>query len=406
MFLFEQTVMETSPSSFRSSSQFEYFYDHVSSDLEPPPGGRPSPKRQIYGQGAFFNLVNRLHIPIIRRNENSSPGQDHIYIGQGRSYAVTQPVISHTIQLSAVANVGQRSIRKHLQKLSTRRYVTKRVLPLPSHSVPDVRHLAAITNEVRILGNETIKTTENVVRLIAVAWDETPGPDERYWPRLLLEAADYGNLAQFLATNDESRMWKVKSNLIIDVASGVKMLHNHGVAHCDLKLDNILVFRSERSDQVPFGCEFQAKVCDFGFSVIVTDYEEGTKFAAKAGTEPWNAPELTFGTEISISDLPKADIYSLSLLCSRVFMEGGNPFTGLTMEDVRALKQAGGADTGNLKMYEHVASAIFDHFEYTENQQLAIRKLLLTTLLPNPEHRFGIEHFAPEFLILSYIFDK
>lgn len=394
--------------SFEGNSHFEYYYNDVSSnavqDIDHEAPGRFYPKRQVYGQGAFFNLVNKLHIPIIGRTENSVLGQDHIHIGQGGSYSVTRPVASHTIPPTELANGSQPSVNK--QKLLGKRVVTKRLVPSRSHAISDARHLAAITNEVRILGNETVKTTEYLVKLLAVAWDETPDFNDRYWPRLVLEAADYGNLAQFLATNDESKKWKVKTNLILDILSGLKILHNHNVAHCDLKLENVLIF--QRSKKMPFECDFQAKLCDFGFSVIISDFENDAKLPISgiAGTEPWTAPELSSGTEVSVFDLIKADIYSFSLLCSRVFLEGSSPFARLTAENIQALKQPGAGDDDDLKMYEYVTSAIFEHVEYAENQQLAIKKLLVTTLLPNPKHRFEIAHFASEFLLLGYLFDE
>ena len=187
----------------------------------------------------------------------------------------------------------------------------------------------------------------------------------------------------------DAKNWLLKVEVILDVMSGLKVLHNHGVAHCDLKLDNVLVFQGANKDNHPLDVNYKAKICDFGFSVIMTDYEEDATFSEQLGTEPWSSPELSFATEIIIKDLPKSDIYSLGLLSSRVFMNGGNPFGDLTNEDIRALKCH---EEGNwLLLNNTITDAIFSHVTYTENQRFLIQKLLLTTLEFLPEHRFPLQ---------------
>ena len=210
----------------------------------------------------------------------------------------------------------------------------------------------------------------------------------RYWPRLLVEAADYGNLADFLAVSESASNWDVKIELVLDVLDGLQMLHNHKIAHCDLKLENVLVFRSDENPKNDPAVKYQVKLCDFGFSVIMSDYEEGVPFSARLGTEPWTAPELTFGTEIKIGNLPQADIYSFALLLSRVFMHGGSPFEGLAAEEIRDLKHPDPRSDSDLAMYERIQPAIFSRVTYNEAQQALISKVLLKTLGQKPEDRF------------------
>jgi serine/threonine protein kinase len=131
----------------------------------------------------------------------------------------------------------------------------------------------------------------------------------------------------------------------------------------------------------------------------MSDYEEGAPFSARLGTDPWNAPELTFGIEIKIDDLPQSDIYSFGLLLSRVFMNGGDPFEGMTMDEINELKR--GIDGSNLLLYDKVRLAIFAKVEYSDSQQLLVQKILLVTTRQKPEHRFPIDLIGTELIILG-----
>lgn len=226
----------------------------------------------------------------------------------------------------------------------------------------------------------------------------------RYWPRLLLEAADYGNLSEFLSSSPDATDWTTKVELILDVVSGLKTLHNHDVAHCDLKLENVLVFRPDKDSELPSRIKYQAKLCDFGFSVILNDYDENAMFAEKLGTEPWSSPELTFGTEIRVKDLPQSDIYSLGLLAARSFMGGGNPFEGLSAEEIREMKSHNEGDS--LVLHNHITNAIFSQVAYSKAQRAVIQKLLLVTLLYQPSQRFPLHLVGMELLFLGTIFSE
>ena len=46
-----------------------------------------------------------------------------------------------------------------------------------------------------------------------------------------------------------------------DILESVNYLHNEGVVHCDLKLENILVHKFEDDEGLPI-----VKICDFGIA--------------------------------------------------------------------------------------------------------------------------------------------
>ena len=87
-------------------------------------------------------------------------------------------------------------------------------------------------------------------------------------------------------------------NLFHQLLDGIEFLHNNvGVAHLDLKLENILV-----SDT------FDLKLCDFGF------YEELKSSVCKnRGTHGYRAPETYFQLNDGF-DGAKADMFSLGVI--------------------------------------------------------------------------------------------
>ena len=376
---------------------FDYYYDNVTDKTEL--SKRTTKTKILHGQAAFFALITRLGVPVLDKSSNQSGGQDHLFVGLGASYLVTRALFALSGRHSHTINTVRGDSGKLKAAIEKQRYVTKRIIPIISSTATDGQHLAAIANEVRILANKTLKESDYLVQLLCVAWDEIPTLG-RHWPRLLLEAADYGNLGEFLSGSPDAKTWIVKIQVISNIISGLEALHDHGVAHCDLKLENVLVFRAVNKD--PLGVAYQAKICDFGFSVILTDYEEDATFSEQLGTEPWSSPELTFATEIKIKDLPQSDIYSLGLLSSRVFMNGGNPFGDLTMEEIRALKRH---EEGNpLLLYNNIIDTVFSHATYTEGQSALIKKLLVTSLGSLPEYRFPLHLLGVELLLLGDAF--
>lgn len=90
-----------------------------------------------------------------------------------------------------------------------------------------------------------------------------------------MEYCSNGDLFDFVKKNGKLSEGLAK-NLFHQLLDSLDFLHNQiGVAHLDLKLENILI-----SDN------FQAKLCDFGF------YEElKSKVSKNRGTHGYRAPE-------------------------------------------------------------------------------------------------------------------
>lgn len=72
-----------------------------------------------------------------------------------------------------------------------------------------------------------------------------------------------------------------------DILDGFKYIHNSGVIHHDIKLENLLMSKAERED------EFNTvKICDFGLASIIDPKVGKVSLEAKCGTMGYIAPEV------------------------------------------------------------------------------------------------------------------
>ncbi|KAG0613709.1 hypothetical protein M758_6G123800 [Ceratodon purpureus] len=124
-----------------------------------------------------------------------------------------------------------------------------------------------------------------------------------------------------------NREWPFKSqvalNIITQLAMGMKLLHDQGVIHKDLKAENILVQKSE--DNIPYALY----IGDFENSLM----NEGTAF--------WRPPEVFPALEERNSNLgcwkplpfsKAGDVYSFGMVCYEI-LTGNIPFEGHLWSD-------------------------------------------------------------------------
>ena len=71
-----------------------------------------------------------------------------------------------------------------------------------------------------------------------------------------------------------------------DILQGLKYVHNEGIIHSDIKLENILHTSSDVAEELPI-----AKLCDFGLSHKMNNDGKATALV-KCGTMGYMAPEL------------------------------------------------------------------------------------------------------------------
>ena len=310
---------------------------------------RPDKTYAIDGQAGFLAVALALNIPIFSAQNSIIPSSNPIAAGLGASFDVSTSVtefnpdprtdfINSTRQTLTwlKANNSAQRFRRHV----TKRIVTK-VHADDEVEVNDACQLAGIVNEIRILSSETMRQCDFIVSMLGVSWYETPSVG-RFWPQLLLEAADEGNLEEYLTGNEVG--FKTQLALIMQVERGLAFLHEHGIVHGDLKPKNVLVFTQGLSAEKQQLCSsigvepLLTKICDFGYAVILSDYASDAIFQARVGTVPWMPPELDIQDSVPLTLLHKADVFGLGLLAASIFMKGATPFDGLSLEEITTIK--------------------------------------------------------------------
>ncbi|KIW89925.1 uncharacterized protein Z519_09355 [Cladophialophora bantiana CBS 173.52] len=256
---------------------------------------------------------------------------------------------------------------------------------LRGNGVEFSKKLGSMAKEIRILGQEKLRRHDNLVNLIGIDWEGTHTDDpesKTRWPLLLMEYADCGSLTDFF-TLDIDLNWNTKRDIAYDVASGLEALDDAGVTHGDLTFSNVLIFRLGE-------ITFRAKLCDFGFAMINTDYDD---YAVRQPgfTPPWDAPESS--QSIDLDNLYKVDIYGYGLLVSRVFLHGGDPFEFRFQSD--RVREAN-SKAACIKIWKttdivvDIAKDAVRHYpglEYTKNQLRVLDDIFDLTLRTHPELR-------------------
>jgi hypothetical protein len=131
-------------------------------------------------------------------------------------------------------------------------------------------------------------------------------------------------------------------DLMLQVAEGMKYLHNMGIVHRDLKPQNILVKKvqevsadhhpdSKNSTSCPLSNPvWIAKICDFGTSKVKNESTAYRNHTMQVGTTMYMAPEVyELDPEHEIPERfhpMKTDVYSFGIVCFKVVTENPPQF--------------------------------------------------------------------------------
>ncbi|KAF4960305.1 hypothetical protein FSARC_10502 [Fusarium sarcochroum] len=387
-------------------ADFQSFSTYSVAPTETELINRPDQTYAVKGQAEFLAVAVALEVPILSAQNNAIASMNIFSAGAGASFSVFASAEELSLDEDEDflnPTPGVRSwIAEAQESQRFQRYVTKRIVT--SQGVADdSRQLASVINEIRILSTERIRNCDHIVSMLAISWSESPSVG-RFWPQVLLEAADEGSLADYLSSNQLN----FKSQLAIGMGIGraLEFLHAHRVVHADIKPANVLVFTSgfdeeqhdvmDRTGIVPI----RAKLCDFGYAVILDDYKSQEFFQARIGSFPWMAPELDAGEAMPLEDLHKADIYSFGLLTASIFMNGCTPFDCMTPEEIsvvktRPLDHVFSAVTALMHSIEHISSP-------NEYQKDFIQTLLMGTCAPSSSGRVSLAAIQ-SFLFLGLV---
>lgn len=165
---------------------------------------------------------------------------------------------------------------------------------------------------------------------------------------IVIEFIQGPTLFQFLKNQPFTRLGKNEvKNIFYQVIEGVEYLHKLGVAHGDLKLDNVLV------------CEQGVKIVDFGFSCSFDEVR--TVFC---GTGNYLSPEIT----LFQSYLPgPADVWALGVMLYTL-STGTFPFKAGHTQD----------------LYKKIQKCSLNLPDYLSNSQ---KNIITKMLKPDPKSR-------------------
>lgn len=167
---------------------------------------------------------------------------------------------------------------------------------------------------------------ENILNLFGYGWNTLASG---YIPFLVTEFAEAGTLRAFLNRNQVSVYEKVL--LTYDVAQGLHALHMCGIAHGDLKLDNVLVIPLQEvhgeNDIEKKARPSRVKACisDFGHSLYLpSGGDDVSGWERYGGTLAYNAPEISTRNDIEGETLNfrKCNVWSLGLLAWETLRDG------------------------------------------------------------------------------------
>ncbi|KAK4184107.1 kinase-like protein [Podospora australis] len=184
--------------------------------------------------------------------------------------------------------------------------------------------LTSVLREVRVLTHAKLRS--HACFVAAQGWGWTTDPSQPY---LVMEYSDRGTLRHFSGRlsipQNERRL------LTLDVASGLRALHDCGIVHGDVKPDNVLVFDQRFRDMDHDGV-CVAKLADFGCTLFEEDIVAGGEYYL--GTPKYNAPEICgrqkdgIDYQVDRKELSKfeeykaADCYSFGLLLCEAVKHG------------------------------------------------------------------------------------
>ena len=118
---------------------------------------------------------------------------------------------------------------------------------------------------------------------------------------LVLEYAPHGDLLNFMnARRERGFSERIARGFFLQILSAVRYLHDFGYIHCDVKLENILLFESLTNPVL--------KLTDFGFAI---PYSPSKKMQYGRGSLHYASPEIILSREFYG---PEADIWSLGVV--------------------------------------------------------------------------------------------
>ena len=158
--------------------------------------------------------------------------------------------------------------------------------------------------EKEILMHEKISSIKNpyIINLIdhgevVIKSSQRPAEKKQY---AVLEYASKGDLFDYIYYTINGLREKYAKLIFRKILKGVQAMHNLGICHRDLKMQNIIM------DEF-----FSPKICDFGFATEIIDEDGSVKLNQFVGTLEYAAPEILLRRPYNGI---KVDIFSLGVI--------------------------------------------------------------------------------------------
>ena len=207
-----------------------------------------------------------------------------------------------------------------------------------------------ILNEIDIL---KICHHPNVIKLI----DHFEDIDYYY---IILEYIKGYNLNKYLKNNSYYLTEKNAANIIIQIAKGIKYLHQYGIVHKDIKHNNIMITKESKI----------IKIIDLGISKILAPNESITE---GSGTLIYAAPEILTRSPYN----KEIDIWAMGILLYYM-LSGIFPFK----------------DKDDNKLAEKIVNEeLIFYDDYWKNRSLNVKELIKCCLEKCLEKRIKIDDF-------------
>lgn len=178
-------------------------------------------------------------------------------------------------------------------------------------------NMKAITNEIEVL---KALNHPNIIRVSSLRQGTLVKPNKTEKlkvPYALMELAPNGEILHYLMATGPFPV-PIARHYFKSLMDGLIYCHGKGVAHRDIKPDNLLL-----------GEKFELKLADFGFAAAFREKGKGGKLYTTLGTEAYMAPEIRGGIGYSGQAV---DIFAAGIMLF-IMMTGRPPFNKATPDD-------------------------------------------------------------------------
>jgi len=157
-------------------------------------------------------------------------------------------------------------------------------------------------DEIKILKKVASLYNPFIIKLIEsgegpVKVPSKPKTDRKY---VILEYASKGILFNYISCPEKGFSERHAKLIFHKILKGVKAIHNAGICHRDIKMENIVL-----------DDKFDPKICDFGFGSDIKGKDGSGKLNEFWGSQHYRAPEIIFRKRY---EGVKADIFSLGVV--------------------------------------------------------------------------------------------